>query len=359
MKKLLLIFSLVISQLLSAQNSSGIADLKSAEIVNSTALSLLDNTAAIITSNPDCKDFSINTENLSNISFDVSLNKGKLNGLEYYGLGKETKDFKQVHSNKLLRPYVSGVLNKNDSIANFAVGISVNVLTVFRVNKKQMTDSYEKMRTETIDLANEADRIMARDFPNLNRITNTEAYNNQRVKVMDSIPTKDANEFAEILQRPLLMLDLASAYSVLYPDNTYNDSQPDRLGIWSTLTVSPKLTGTNNYLNVYAFVRYLEDKSVYNEAVLDYSNEFKYFDFGGKIQLDFNNLSFGYEYIKRNGDGKDYRSVGMIQYKVNTDVYLTGGFGKNFKTDSDKDLVTMFGIRWGINEKNKKAWASK
>ena len=359
MKNIILISCLAFAQIVVSQNSSGTADLKSAEIVNSTALSLLDNTAAVIISNPDSKDFSVNTENLSNISFDFSLNKGKLSGLEYYGLGKNTSDFKRVTSDKLLKPYISGVLNKNDSIANFAVGISVNIVTIFRAKKQDMIDGYQIMRNAADVIAKKADEIMVRDYPNLDRITNTNEYNLQRVKIMDSLPSKKLKEFPEILKHPFLMLDFASAYSVLYPAKTYKTSQPDRLGIWSTLTISPKLIGANNYLNFYGFIRYLEDKAVYNKTNLNYNDQFKYFDFGGKIQFDFNDLSIGYEYIKRNGDGKDYRSVGLIQYKVNTDVYLTGGFGKNFTSDADKDLVTLFGIRWGVNSKDKRDWATK
>lgn len=359
MKKLFSLTLLATTSLAISQNSAKVADLKSAEISNSTTLSLLDNTAAIIVSNPECKDFSINTENLSNISFDFSLNKGKLSGLEYYGLGKSTADFKQATANKLLRPSVSGLLQRNDSTAHFAVGVSINVITIFRVNKEKMIEAYGKIKTETAALTEKADLVMRRHYPDLAVAINPDAYYKQRNKVLDSLPNGKADEFAEILRRPLLMLDIATAYNVLYPENTFKTSQPDRLGVWSTLTVSPKLEGENNYLNIYGFVRYLDDKSVYNKDTKTYDDYFKYFDFGGKVQLDFNNLSVGYEYIKRNGNGKDYRSVGMVQYKVSTDVYITGGFGKNFTADFDKDLVTLFGIRWGMNKKDQRDWAKK
>lgn len=352
MKKIILFSCFLITQIMVSQETNKIVDLKNVQIVNSTALALLDNTAAVITSNPDCKDFSINTENLSNISFDVSLNKGKLSGLEYYGLGNSTADFKQVTTDKLLRPNVSGVVTKNDSTANIAIGFNVNVLTVFRVNKEKMDSSFRIMTKSAKELNSLADAIMAEKYPQYDKFTNPEKYLEQRNKVLDSIPTKISDEFAEILRKPLLMLDVASAYSILYPNNTFKDNQPDRLGVWSTLTACGKLAGKNNYINFYGFIRYLEDKAVYNKVNLNYDDHMKYFDFGGKVQLDFNDLSIGYEYIKRNGNGKDYRSVGMIQYKVTADVYLTGGFGKNFTSDSDKDLVSLFGIRWGINKKD-------
>lgn len=356
MKKLFIISCLALVQFGFAQDPKKTIDLESAQITNSTCLSLLDNTAAVVTSNPDCKDFSVNTENLSAISFDGSLNKGKLSGLEYYGLGNSTAEFKQLTMEKLLRPNFSGVLNKNDSTATFAVGFNVNVLTVFAVRKEKMVEAFNKMTASTKELNKIADGIMKEKYPNLDRFNPAQAaeFNEKYQQVMDSIPTKVSDEFAEILKRPLLTFDVAVANSILYPDNKYKNSQPDRLGVWGTLTACKKFNRKDTYLNAYVFTRYLEDRSVYNAANQDYSDQMKYFDFGGKLQLDANNLSFAYEYIKRNGAGKDYRSVGMIQYKVNDDVYLTGGFGKNFESDSDKDLVTLFGIRWGINKKDEK-----
>jgi hypothetical protein len=356
MKKILLGLMLTLIQICFCQNTAKSVDLKSVVIVNSSALSLLDKTSAIITSNPDCKDFSINTENLSNISIDFSLNKGKLNGLEYYGLGKSTYDFKQATTNKLLRPNVSGVINQTDSATTIAAGFNVNVLTVFRANKKSMVASYQSFRNATDKLTTATDSIMRRDFPNLIRSIDFVGYQNQYAKILEALTIEEADDFAEILKKPLLMLDFAAAYSTLYSDNAHGNNQQDRVGIWSTLTYSPRLEGTNNYLNFYGFLRYIKDDSVYNNLTINYSDQYEYFDYGCKIQIEFDALSFGYEYIKRNGNGKDYRSVGIIQYKISSNYYVTGGFGKNFTSDSYKDLVSLLGIRWGMNKKDSKEW---
>lgn len=356
MRNLLVISALVITQFGVSQNTAKTADLKSAEISNSTALSLLDNTSAVIVSNPDCKDFSVNTENLSNISFSGTLNQGNLNGLEYYGFGKTKNEIKQVTWNKFIRPTVSGLLSKNDSIANFAVGISTNVVTIYPSNSKKMSKAYNNLRRLVDDADTLAEEMVKEEHPELN--PNSQEFNAEVQKKMDSNKTKLPDEFAEDLKKPLLAFDIASAYSVLYPDNKYKTSTPDRLGFWGTITFTRKLD-EKNYLNFYVFGRYLEDRAVYNKVNDDYNDFFKYYDYGGKAQFDFNNVSVGYEYIVRNGDGGDYRSVGFVQYKVNTDVYLTGGFGRNFTSDADKDLVSMFGIRWGINKKDKRDWESK
>jgi hypothetical protein len=356
MKKLASLLFLLV-QICYSQNTSNSVDLKSVEILNSTALSLLDNTAAIITSNPDCKDFNINTENLSNISLDFSLNKGKLNGLEYYGLGKSTNDFKQATINKLLRPNVSVVIKQTDSTTSLAAGFNVNVFTIFRKKKKEMVDSYLFFRMDTQAMMDKAQSIMENKFPSLSPTASSVEWYRKRDSIVTSFPeqqTEELNEFAEILKKPLLTLDLAAAYSTLYYDNTHGNNQQDRIGIWSTLTFSPKVG--DNYLNLYGFIRYIKDDSVYNDLTLNYSDQFEYFDYGCKILIDIDALSFGYEYIKRNGNGKDYRSVGIIQYKISSNYYLTGGFGKNFTSDSPKDLVTLLGIRWGINKKDSKDW---
>jgi hypothetical protein len=364
MKKNVIWLFLVLTQICICQNTAKTIDLKSVEILNSTALSLLDKSAAIITANPDCKDFNINTENLSNISIYFSLNKGKLNGLEYYGLGKSTTDFKQVTINKLLRPNVSAVINQTDSTTTLATGFNANILTVFRSNKQNMIKAYNSIRITTEKMTSAADSIMAKDFPNLIRSENFQEYDKQYAKILENLPSilenlpsEEADEFAEILKKPLLSLDLAAAYSTLYSDNTHGNNQQDRIGVWSTLTFSPKVE--NNYLNLYGFIRYIKDNSVYSNLTSSYSDQIEYFDYGCKIQIDINAISFGYEYIKRNGDGNNFRSVGIIQYKISSNYYLTGGFGKNFISDSDKDLVSLLGIRWGINKKDSKEWESQ
>jgi hypothetical protein len=354
MKKITTYLFLMLLQISAAQNSANSVDLKEVQILNSTALALLDNSAAIVTSNPDYKDFNINTENLSNLSFDFSLNKGKLNGLEYYGIGKTINDFKQFTSDKLLRPNVSAVVHRTDSTTNIGAGFSVNVFTLFRKKKEDMQKAYAAIRNTTAEMITKADLIMARDFPNLNKVTNLVEYNEQYTKILESLPTVEANEFAELLKRPLLTLDLAAAYSTLYDGNNYNSNQKDRTGVWSTITWSPKID--KSYLNIYGFIRYIKDQSVYNENTKNFSDQFEYFDYGSKIQIDINSFSFGYEYIRRNGNGKDYRSVGLIQYKISANYYVTGGFGKNFTSDSSKNLVSLLGIRWGINKSETKKW---
>jgi hypothetical protein len=210
---------------------------------------------------------------------------------------------------------------------------------------------------DTQAMMDKARLIMQDKFPLLSPTTDLVAYHTKRDSIVASFPTQqieEVNEFSEILKRPLITLDLAAAYSTLYDGNNHDSNQKDRTGVWSTVTWSPKID--KSYLNIYGFIRYIKDSSVYNEETQSFSDKFEYFDYGSKVQIDINSLSFGYEYIRRNGNGKDYRSVGLIQYKINSNYYITGGFGKNFTSDSSKDLVSLLGIRWGINTNDIKKW---
>ena len=346
-----------------SQNTPKAVDLKELQIANSPALSLLDNTAAVITSNSDVKDFNVNTENLSKITFEYTLflkKKKSLTGLEYYGLGK-TKDDINSFTTHYFRPTLSGALNQTDSITSVSLGFSINLLTVYSKSSSKMQGFYDGMKKDAEDFSELADAELLVEDPKISRADLN--YASKKAKKMEEIKLKNTTEsaadFSMVLKKPLFLWDLASAYSVLFPSNQYKTTQPDRIGLWSTITISKNLSKNekkNNFINAYLFSRYLEDKSVYNKTNLNYNDKFKYLDFGVKLQLDFNKFSFGYEYIKRNGDGNDFRSVGIIQFQLRKEVYLTGGFGKNFESDNQKNLVTLFGIRFGFNEKDILKW---
>lgn len=357
MKKIITLALVIYSSSLIAQSNATSTDLKEIEIANSSALSLLDNTAAIITSNPAVKEFNINTENLSKISFDYSVifNRNQLDGLGFYGLGDSVSNFKRVTFEKMWRPNLSGAISQNDSTTSVAIGINTNLLTIFSKNKKELTDSYNDFKEAYQKMIDSVEAVIINQYPDLQR--SSPEFRNKRESILESIKMDAPEEFAEILQKPLFTLDVAAAYSLLYPDNKFSHNQSDRLGVWSTATFSFKTVKDNgNYINFYAFARYLKDDSVYQETLGDYSDTFEYFDYGGKGQLDFKKLSIGYEYIKRTGDGDDYRSVGLVQYKINENVYFTGGFGKNFESENGDDLLTLFGIRWGFDKKNQLDW---
>lgn len=349
----------------SFSQSNGKADLKKAEILNSTALALLDNSAAIITSNPDVKEFNINTESLESISFDGNLFSSNMKGLEYYGLGNKTKDIKSFTMQKLQMPTVSGGYNKNDSISKVAIGIKFNVFTLYNSSSEDMREKYDSMRENMKTLSElahaqvnkegykreDAEKYYTRYNEVLAELTKNETAIEEKQQQDKEAETKN---FSDILRAPLLTLDIASAYSMLMPSKDFNKSQSGRFGAWSTLTFT--LGKGNEHLKLYAFCRYLQDNTDYDSKNKKFTDHTNFFDVGSKAQYDWNKISVGYEYIKRNGDGKNYRSVGFIQYKVSDNLYVTGGFGKNFESSLNDETVSLLGIRWGINSKDSRDW---
>lgn len=348
--KLMLIGFLFIVAQIFGQTDENNVNLKELEIANSGALSLLDNTATIVFSNPSVKEFNINTENLSQISFDYSLifNRKELSGLGYYGLGNDVSDFRRVIT-KVMRPTISGALNKNDSTTVASVGINVNLLTIFSKDKEGLSRDYLLLRGSLDEMLNLAEAIVLTENPTWKR--SEQRFRDARDKLIEESKTKMPEDFSDMLKNPIITLDAAAAYSDLFPTNEVSKHQSDRFGAWSTLTFR-----YGSMIKAYGFVRYIRDNSVYNNALGNYSSNFEFFDSGGKLQLDYKQFSIGYEYINRNGDGNDFRSVGMVQYKINDNIYITGGFGKNFEREDGKDLLALFGIRWGFNKKDQIAW---
>ncbi|MEM8509332.1 MAG: hypothetical protein AAF717_15985 [Bacteroidota bacterium] len=147
--------------------------------------------------------------------------------------------------------------------------------------------------------------------------------------------------------KPFFQLDGAIGYSAVIQEEGTIPGTLNRFGTWLTSEVSIKLnkngqnTKSNRYFNTLFVTRYIEDEFNLDSETLFYR------DFGGKIEFEFEKFSFSYEYIKRNGSVESERSVGNIKFLINKDVSLTGGFGKDFS--SDQNLITLFGIDWGLN----------
>ena len=356
MKKIILALFLI-STLSYAQTTNTDLDLGEVKVANSPTLALTDNTCSIITSNVLAKEFSLNTENLQNLSFEftpmIFTDKSKLRGLKFYGVTDKNGSFSTTPFYRITRPTFSGALNRNDSTATAAIGINWNLISIHSVSAKKLKQSYSDFREKVQTITVAANSNVGTKFPAL--VAGTPAYNAQLKKEIEALTTEIPNDFNEAIVKPAFTLDLASAYSLLFPTNQYNKSQTDRFGVWMTAAGSIKL-GKASYVNFYAFTRYLEDNSIYNPTSLTYSDKFHYTDFGGKFQFDLNRFSIGYEYIKRNGDGKDFRSVGMVQYKVNTNLFITGGFGKNFDAGKDNNVLTLIGINWGFNRESQIKW---
>jgi len=157
-------------------------------------------------------------------------------------------------------------------------------------------------------------------------------------------------EISELIaQKPLFSWDIAGAFATYgVGDSTW---KAGRTGVWTTLSTYLPLGKEKeiqkNYFNLNLVVRYLRDNYHGNEeGMLSRANNL---DVGGKIALEFNKLSIGYEALFRYVDGKgspQNRNVGIINYRIADNIYLNGAYGENF--DLPGKLVALFGITWGI-----------
>ncbi|TGV03757.1 hypothetical protein [Flavivirga rizhaonensis] len=144
--------------------------------------------------------------------------------------------------------------------------------------------------------------------------------------------------------KPLIRLDGALAYSLLFKENEINANTASRVGSWLTLDVALKFND-KNYFHVYGITRYI-DNGFNIDATQNYFDT-SFWDVGGKLELELNKFKLSYEYLNRDGDGDQYRSVGNIVYQINKKISIIGGFGKDFPEDDN--LITILGINWGLD----------
>lgn len=144
---------------------------------------------------------------------------------------------------------------------------------------------------------------------------------------------------------------MAAAYNHVFEDKEFSNNYQGRVGAWATLKFSQPLNKNyDNFINAYLFSRYLKDNHYFNSDTQLFSN-MNFVDYGARLQVEFKKFSLSYEFIKREGDLSDERSVGLVTYKINENLYLNGGFGKNFEGINGNSF-TLSGIAWGINSNN-------
>jgi len=152
-----------------------------------------------------------------------------------------------------------------------------------------------------------------------------------------------------VLAKPILSLDGALAHSFFFENQEFSTRKFGRLGAWLTLNLNFKLKHKNtqnaNYFSIYGIARFLKDATLVEEG--NYTKK-SFNDLGYKLEFEFKQLVLSYEYIKRFGDTSNTkRSSGLIKYKINNQLYLTGAYGDNFGDTGD--LISFLGINWGLS----------
>lgn len=173
---------------------------------------------------------------------------------------------------------------------------------------------------------------------------------------------KEADSLLELATniRPVFSLDAAIASSMGFYDNTFSNNNHYRTGGWLTLSFSQaldkgsrydiaKLANAKNYFNAYALLRILSEDST---ADMKTFKRYNYFDYGLRAEFEFNRFSVSFEHVQRkvahDNSLNSMRNVGIVQYKIDDNLYFTGTFGKNF--GEQNNLIAFFGISWGLGK---------
>lgn len=238
--------------------------------------------------------------------------------------------------------YSSGM----DSIQNIAIGARATIFEYKHPEDiKRLIDANaynERILKEKLLLFNE---FMALPGKSELATSNKPQFEKELQAYIEAKNLSSAKEVYDALAiKPVFALDGAIAYNARYINDRYQSAANNRFGVWLTAAYAqPMGRGTygDNYINIYGFFRYLNDEIN--------TTTFNAVDVGLKAELEFDRLSFGYEYISRSGDLDSFRSSGSLVYKLTPNLYLSGAFGNNF--GNTNDLISLLGIRWGLNNK--------
>jgi len=381
MKKIILLF-LAASSFCTAQKSIDSLKISDLEVPNAPALTLLDKSFSLVEASNSSNAINANLVNVKDNAIEVVpywlLHENKFTSSNaYYGFTADDQGVitkQNVFNDFIKKTSFSLAYTTSDTLSSIAFGLRSNFITfknikkineVFANQKKYIDnrDAYiESKRKTKIDelkakpevaaaiivLEKETDRTK---LAALLIELDTEARNS----LMDEYDSTNEKEFEDLAKdfnkhfnHKVFTWDLAAGATANFPGNESSYSRLGRFGFWTTAKWSIFI-GADDFFNVYGFGRLLRDESQIDPATLDYLKN-EYVDIGGKVEFQFKKISISGEYINRNGDDKDHRLVGILQYKVMDNLFLSGGYGKNFETDSG-DLLTLFGLKWGLSEK--------
>lgn len=157
---------------------------------------------------------------------------------------------------------------------------------------------------------------------------------------------------------PIFQLDGAFAYSDALPNNQSNNRRFNRSGFW--LNAAINLSGLdepnlNDKLTLMVSTRFISDNILEPASINTFKRE-NAFDFGYKLEYSLKQLSISIEHLNRtyssNSSYNTERTVAVLQYKINDDLYFTGTYGKNFGEVNNQ--FTLFGLNYGFGKSSLK-----
>lgn len=373
MKYLKYLGVLLTSILVAQSDTNPTAGLKNLASPNSPAFVLMDIAPSNIIVPDNIQAFSIQTisafsgnskDGLGNNNYAVEfqpywyVKREKMNFFKYNNLISDKPEGENVSINDYTRYNVFGDAWKKASVSlalmdgtfnvfqvpqsYVSVGARTRLLSVKTRNQideiKSQYTSYEQFMSSPEVIA-----IFANPSLSLSEI-------NTAITSLEGYQAIVQNFEQSLRRKPFFALDVAVAYSHFMGDKSQDmDDAFGRLGFWATgdLAFYTPTIGKQSHVHVYGVFRYLRDGLNIDPDSGDLRIE-NATDYGAKIALELDKLSFGYEYITRDSENNnEERSIGSIRYKISEAFTINGGFGKNFR--SEGSTVALFGIQWGLD----------
>lgn len=373
MKYLKYLGVLLTSILVAQSDNNPTAGLKNLASPNSPAFVLMDIAPSNIIVPDNIQAFSIQTisafsgnskDGLGNNNYAVEfqpywyVKREKMNFFKYNNLISDKPEGENVSINDYTRYNVFGDAWKKASVSlalmdgtfnvfevpqsYVSVGARTRLLSVKTRNQideiKSQYTSYEQFMSSPEVIA-----IFANPSLSLSEI-------NTAITSLEGYQAIVQNFEQSLRRKPFFALDVAVAYSHFMGDKSQDMNDAfGRLGFWATgdLAFYTPTIGKQSHVHVYGVFRYLRDGLNIDPDSGDLRIE-NATDYGAKIALELDKLSFGYEYITRDSENNnEERSIGSIRYKISEAFTINGGFGKNFR--SEGSTVALFGIQWGLD----------
>lgn len=338
--------------------------IKDLELPNAPAFTILDLTPTIISNPKTTQEFTLSLINSVNSSNGFPSNYA-LEFTPFWTFSKNNKSLRSYLDGEtkklIIKPYknlsVSVASVKKDSLQNVSFGIRTNIMTInnddITAKIKTIDDDLESINLIIDNNFDFSSNVYESGSENdvkwtklkLNMVSNNITYKDLIKRVNDNV-----DAIKSLKAKPILSIDIASAYNHFFDNNEYKSGKFGRFGAWATVNENFILAkNSKNYFSLYQYARFLVNEMNFDTTTMSYIKD-KSLDVGLKAELQFNDLTIGYEYVLRTSEKDNYRSVGNLKYKINDNITLNGGFGKNFeKTDN---LISFLGVSWGISQNN-------
>lgn len=204
---------------------------------------------------------------------------------------------------------LSASTNNTDTLSYISVGARTIILNI---RKQDVLDSIKSCKKQI------QDALLVLDQKKLGDLR----------QKMDSLLSKT---------KPIFSIDIAAAMLGNGYKKNFDDIGLYKWGVWTTLQWSP-------------------DKIPFDFILVNRfssTDTISYYDLGSRINYAKGTFSLGAEYVARWNiaqENYDYRLAGILEYKINDNLYATATFGKNFSDVNN--LIALIGINIGVTKNN-------